>query len=92
MASAKVHYVRSARKQIKRGNEVLVEVGQEYWWWKFRYESKQVSLHDPGVTRMVVLTEHEEKCNEYTEFDADSLSKSDLESMKDDCESYRDEL
>ena len=97
MASAKVHHVKSARKANK---DLGIKIGQEYWWWKFNFGAKQVSLTDPGKETMVRLTEHEanmqdfelrlstlETCEYYESWGADKEElSSDIENAKSELE------
>lgn len=45
----KVHFVKSARKPIPRAG---IEVGDSYYWWKFRYGGKQVSKTPPKRSQL----------------------------------------
>lgn len=64
MARAKVHFVKKARKSNKRFG---VKKGQSYWWWKFNYGGKIISRHDPKVSHVVRLTEHESNVQSFEE-------------------------
>jgi hypothetical protein len=48
----RVHHVKKARKEIKRGDRVIVQVGQPYYYWEFRYGGKHVSLTPPRRSQL----------------------------------------
>lgn len=46
---ARVHYVKKARKTVKA---LGIKKGQPYYWWKFRFGGKRVSLTPPRQSRL----------------------------------------
>lgn len=48
----RVTHVKKARKDIKRGDEIVVKKGESYYWWKFAYGSKNVSKTPPKASQL----------------------------------------
>jgi hypothetical protein len=48
----RVHHVKKARKEIKRGDQVIVAVGDSYYYWEFRHGGRQVSKTPPRRSQL----------------------------------------
>lgn len=98
---AKVTFVKSARKDVPEAN---IKRGDSYYWWKFRYGAKQRSKTPPKQSQltnssfMSTVLSIQERMAEYSPNDADDFEAfrseilSDIESLKEECESSLDNL
>lgn len=43
----RVHHIKKAAKDHMSGNTILVQKGESYYWWKFRYGGKHISMDPP---------------------------------------------
>ncbi len=95
---ARAHFVKKARKDIVRGDAVIVAKGESYYWWKFRYGPKQVSKNRPhrsqltqsGFLSSLYSIEDEIEANLPADSDLQGAVEnliSELESLRDECQS-----
>lgn len=49
---AKLHFVKKARKAIRKDGKVYIKKGESYYWWKFYRSSKQVSKDKPRRSQL----------------------------------------
>lgn len=96
---ARVNFVKKARKDYP---QYEIKKGESYYWWKFRFGSKQVSKTQPKRSQLTQsgflsqIYDIEDRIGNITE-DCDFESEiqdivSELESLRDECEEKRDNM
>jgi hypothetical protein len=92
-----VYYVAKARKSHTTSVGDVVLVGQPYWWWKWAFGKKQVSLTKPVAFQLdkypytVSKTWAELKSRADELIPSDEIDADELESLKSELEEFRDE-
>lgn len=75
-------------------DKILVEVGQSYYWWKWRFGSKNVSLTEPTPDQLTRYgkSEWDEKMEDYEERKGNLDSESDKDDLLEDISEFKEEL
>lgn len=96
----RVTHVKKARKAIERYGKILVNVGDPYYWWKFRYGLKQVSKTYPRPSQLTqsafyqTLYELQEQTWEVAGDMEEQVQEftSQIEELRDQCEESRENM
>jgi predicted nucleic acid-binding Zn-ribbon protein len=82
----RVYHVKAARKSIKSAG---VEVGDSYYWWKFRHGGKHVSKTPPRASQ---LTQSDKKSRAFAAAEALEDISVDADTELDDLKSQLDDI
>jgi hypothetical protein len=94
---ATVHYVAKARKSHTTSVGDTILVGQPYWWWKWAFGKKQVSLTKPTAAQLdkypytVAKAWEELKSRAEEMTSSDEVDASELEELISELEEFRDQ-
>jgi len=97
-ADNKEGFRRDRTQPCNQDDVVLIPKGSSYFWWKFKYQRKQVSLTKPSERQLVRYgkSEWQEKEEEFegqmNSFRDDNLSRGEIEELQLLIEEYCDEL